>query len=302
MTITYRRATADDNYTTFLIFHEALLDFSLRAGVLGITGGQDPEQLALTWKRRQSLWDHLARTADQYWIAEENGEGVGYARSILRGEVRELTEFFVRPGHQTAGVGRELIRRAFPAEGAAHRVIVATSDFRALARYLKAGVYPFVTQIYVERAPESVNVETDLSIEPMDSNEGPIQELASLDESILGHRRDADHEWLMRDRTGYFYKRDGKVVGYGYIHADFYGPFALREARDFPAILAHAESQAGTLGSERVGFEVPLTNRTAVDYLLGRGYRLEGFLGSIMSDAPFGRFENYLLTSPPYFL
>lgn len=35
---------------------------------------------------------------------------------------------------------------------------------------------------------------------------------------------------------------------------------------------------------------------------LKRGYRLDGFMGSIMSDEPFGKFTNYLLSSPPYFL
>jgi hypothetical protein len=35
---------------------------------------------------------------------------------------------------------------------------------------------------------------------------------------------------------------------------------------------------------------------------MSRGYRIEGFITSILSEKPFGRFENYLLTSPPFFL
>jgi hypothetical protein len=35
---------------------------------------------------------------------------------------------------------------------------------------------------------------------------------------------------------------------------------------------------------------------------MSRGYRVEGFLGSIMFNKPFGKFENYLLFSRPYFL
>jgi hypothetical protein len=106
----------------------------------------------------------------------------------------------------------------------------------------------------------------------------------------------------MGERTGYLYRRAGEIVGYGYIQKDFYGPFAVLDDQDFPGILAHAETQACELGSDRIGFELPLINRAATDYLMNRGYRLEGFFGSIMSDAPFGKFENYLLTSPPYFL
>jgi len=302
MSITYRKGRPEDNFATFGIFQQAMMDFSSRAGVLTITGGQSPEQIAKAWERRVSLWEHLANTCDQFWIAEEDGKPIGYARSIVRGDLRELTEYFVLPGYQTAGVGKGLLERAFPSHGATHRAIIATSDFRALARYLKSGVYPYVTELYVERVPERVRVDSDLEFVPMDSSEGALQTTGEIDAAILGHRRDVDHAWLMKERTGYFYRRAGKVVGYGYIHKDFYGPFAAQNDKDFPVILAHAETQALELGSDRVGFELPLINRVATDYLMRRGYRLEGFFGSVMSDQPFGKFENYILTSPPYFL
>ena len=47
---------------------------------------------------------------------------------------------------------------------------------------------------------------------------------------------------------------------------------------------------------------VPLVNRAAVGHLLGRGFRLEDFLLFLMSDAPFGAFERYVVTSPPLIL
>ncbi len=302
MSITYRNATASDNYVTYTIFQKSLLEFSQRTGVLGITGGQDPDQLANAWERRKSLWDHLARTADQYWLAEKDGEPIGYARSILREDVRELTEFFVLPQHQSMGVGKELLARAFPIEGSKHRVIIATNDPRALSRYIKSGVYPYVAEMFLEKKPEPVSVETDLKIEPMSATADALENVCKIDEKLLGHRREVDQRWLMSDRTGYFYKRGKEIAGYGYIHKDYYGPFAVLNQDDFPALLAHAESQAHELGSDWVGFEAPLINRVVVDYLLKRGYRMIGFLGSILSDEPFGKFENYLLTSPPYFL
>ena len=129
-----------------------------------------------------------------------------------------------------------------------------------------------------------------------------IQIMSGIDLVILGHRRDVDHTFLMQDRTLYFYKRNGQVVGYGYIEKDYYGPFALLDNTDFPAVLAHAETQANLLGAGSVGFETPSINTIVVDYLMKRSYRLEGFMGSILSNKPFGKFENYLLTSPPWFL
>ncbi len=87
--------------------------------------------------------DHVARTAAEFWIAEgADGEASGYARSIDRDGVFELTEFFVRPGTQSQGVGRELLERAFPAGRGHLRLIIATTDIRAISRYLRADVMP----------------------------------------------------------------------------------------------------------------------------------------------------------------
>src|SRR5205807_1174062 len=64
----------------------------------------DDTDIQVWWARRQSLFEHLARTADQFWIAEEAGAAIGYARSIRREDSLELTEFFVLPGSQSAEV------------------------------------------------------------------------------------------------------------------------------------------------------------------------------------------------------
>ena len=301
MSITYRKATPADDPITFNICMKALEEFSRRSGVQAITGANDPETRANLWDIRRPFWEHLSQTSDNYWLAEKDGKAVGYARSILREDHRELTEFFVLPEAQSAGVGRELLQRAFPND-APHRSIVATTDHRAISRYLKSGVYPFLTELYFERIPEPVTFESDLTIEPADETPASLEALSGLDLAILGHRREVDHLFLMRDRKLYLYKRNGTVVGYGYIHRDFYGPFALLNEKDFPAVLSHAENEAHKMNAPVVGFEVPANNTSAIDHLTKRNYRLEGFMGSIMSDEPFGKFENYILTSPPYFL
>lgn len=302
MPITYRKATQGDNFATFTVFLKSIMDYSERAGVQGITGGQDPEKINTLWERRIPLWEHLSNTCDQYWLAEnESSEVIGYARSIVRGNHRELTEFFVAPGEQSAGVGKELIARAFPND-TPHRSIIATTDFRALARYLKAGVYPFATELYFERVPQSVEFQSNLQFIAANQEDATLQTTAEIDSVILGHRRDADHIYLMQNRTLYLYQINLQILGYGYISKDYCGPFALLDNTIFPAVLAHAETQAHRLGAETVGFETPTSNTIAIDYLMSRGYRLEGFMASILSDKPFGKLENYLLTSPPFFL
>lgn len=113
--------------------------------------------------------------------------------------------------------------------------------------------------------------------------------------------QDVDHRWLLSDREGYQYYRDGQAVGYGYLEVRN-RPFALLDTNDFPTVLAHAESQAAAQGRCEFGLELPMVNQVAVDYLLGREFMIHGFVAIMMNDHPMAKFENYILTSPPFFL
>jgi hypothetical protein len=142
---------------------------------------------------------------------------------------------------------------------------------------------------------------TDLTFEPITASSKNLAALGELDRVIIGHRRDIDHEWLLTQRQGYLYYRHGQPTGYGYVGLRN-GPFALLNPGDFPAVLAHAENEAAAKGQDHFGLEVPMVNRAVVDYLLVRNFRMDSFMALFMSDLPFGRFENYILTSPPFFL
>ncbi len=302
MSVVYRPGTLADTRVVYDLFQESLLDLGRRLGVMALTGGDDPAVLARDWDERRPLFEHLARTAEHFWLAEADGLAVGYARTILRDGMRELTEFFVRPGQQSAGIGRALLERVYPPTGMARqRVIIATTDERAQARYLKLGVYPRFPIYYFTRTPEAVSVATDLQVEPVTASAETLALLRELDEAVLGHGRDADHAWLLTNRQGYVYRRGGRPAGYGYLGYRN-GPFALLEARDFPAVLAQAEAAAARAGQATFGVEVPMVNRAAVEHLLARGFRFDAFFALFMSDVPLGRFENYICTSPPFFL
>jgi GNAT superfamily N-acetyltransferase len=300
--ITYRPGTLEDSQTAFEIFTAALIDLSQRTGTMAITGGDDPKVMESLWNRRRSMLEHLAKTAHEFWVAEKDGAPVGFARSIVRGSLLELTEFFVLPGEQSAGVGRELFRRAFPADHQGHRSVIATTDDRALARYQKAGVYARFPVKHFYKTPNPSEFETDLTIEPSGEADDVLEALASIDEELLGHRRDVDHRWLLTDpdRESYLYHRAGEIVGYGYL-GERSGPIALLDETDFPAVLAHGEQAAHQAGRD-FGVEVPLINQAAVAILLERGFRMDPFMALLMSDRPFGQFEKYILMNPPFFL
>ncbi len=257
--------------------------------------------LAHEFEAQRTLYQHLTETAEQFWVSEQDGRLVGVARSTLRDGLRQLTELFVLPEAQSNGIGSELLRRAFPIDGASVRCILATPDLAALATYLKAGVSIRFPNYGFFRAPQATTAPTDLDIEPLSDTPASLEELGRIDEQVLGHRRDVDHRWLLADRQGFRYRRKGEVVGYGYV-GEKSGPFALLDPTDFPAVLAHAETHAADGGQEQFTVVVPMLNEITVRYLLERGFRLDPFFSYLMSDIPFGRFDRYIETSPTFFL
>lgn len=298
--ITYRPGTLADAYTTFCLFEETFADLSARMG-LGATSWPDREALAAMWERRRPLYEYLSQAADLFYMAEADGQAVGFARSIVRGDVRQLTEFFVRPSAQSGGVGGELLARAFPNDEIPFKSIIATTDLRAQARYLKAGLYPRFPIYYFWRKPQATAVPTDLVFKRLVATPETLAALAEIDQAVLGFCRRADQEWMMQQRQGMGYWRDGRLVGYGYLGRSN-GPFALLDAADFPAVLAHAESTAAAAGYDHFGMEAPLCNVTAVNHLLARGCQIDGFIALFMCNRPFGKLENYIIHAPPYFL
>src|SRR5690349_19618977 len=140
MTIYYRKGTSEDSFAVFNVFLKSIMDYGERMNVQAITGGKDPEKLDSLWRSRKPMFGFLAKHASEFWVAERNGEILGYARSFDEDGLQELTEFFVRPDQQSAGVGSELLLRAFADSGAVHRTIIATLDERALYRYMKMGL------------------------------------------------------------------------------------------------------------------------------------------------------------------
>ena len=300
--IRFQPGSAADSYAVFLVFERSYADLTRRLGMTEPTSVADPAALARTWAARRSMYDHLAATADHFWLAKRGDETVGFARSIVRDGVRLLTELFVLPGWQSSGLGRELLARVLPAQATERRWLLATTDLSAQALYLKRGLYPRFPVYYFWRQPRHLPTrESDLAIEAATPSAAAIQIMGDMDTRLLDHRRDVDHRWLIGQRQGYLYHRAGRPVGYGYV-GQTSGPFLLLDEADFPAVLTHAEGEAARQGRSHFGLEVPVVNHRAVNYLLSNGFCIDRFMAQFMSDSPAGSFGNYIMTSPPFIL
>ncbi len=307
-TYTLRRGQPADTPAVHHVFRSAVRDLVPRLT------GQPPADPILTpaeiagWNRLVPMMEFLATHHYQWWVAEQDGQIIGYARSVLMGDVLELTEFFVLPGVQSAGIGRDLLERVFPSSGPdfSRRIIDATLDVRAQARYIKAGTAPRFPIYDIMSTPAVVaavpTISTDLNIEL--AQDAALPQLLRLDAVVLGISRPALHQWLLTDRDVYLYRRDGQVVGYGYVgrHEKAYdGPFVVMDSGDFPAVLNHWERLAVARGGD-FGLEVPTIATEALHYLVGRGYHIEQFMTLLMTDTPIGDFSRYIVTSPPLFI
>lgn len=299
--VTIRRGTAADSEAIFPIFLRAILDLGERLGLDTITGGAGAASDPALWQRRRPLFDHLAATADLFLLAESAGRPVGYARSTKRGDLRELTEFFVLPGEQSRGCGRMLLERALPAEAGVRRCLIATPDTRALVLYLRAGLSARFPIGYLARSPRRLAPPDGMELTPLSGSAADLAALAGVDAVALGHRRDEDHRWLASQRRGFLARRSGRLLGYGYA-GEHSGPFAALDPADMPALLACAEGLAAAASAAEFGVDVPLVNRSAVAWLLDNHYRLDRFVTQFMSDEPFGSFDRYIVTTPSFFL
>jgi len=258
---------------------------------------------AQTWPRWESLYVHLQAACDHAWLAERDGAVVGYARSLRRGDTRELTEFFVLPEAAGGGVGKRLLEAAFPAQPGVARLIVATGDPSALSRYVRHGFTGHTPLAELRGRPSRDLLPTDLETLPLDVDDpAQLDAIGAVDEAVLGARRDDDQRWYAGARTGLRFLRAGRTVGYGWA-GEWSGPVAALDPADLAAMIAALESVAAAMNLDAVTWNVPLLAQPAATFLLDRGYRLDRLPVLLMSDGPTlpGAFDRYVVTTPPFF-
>ncbi len=151
---------------------------------------------------RAALWQtrtlHLLATdPGGCWVAEVDGEIVGFATSLVRELMWILASYAVRPGLQGRGLGRALLDAALHhGRGCLRGMLNASADPQALRRYALAGftLHPqLLLRGRVDRAllPVVEHVR--------DGTDGDRDLLDSLDRRTRGAAHGADHALLARE-------------------------------------------------------------------------------------------------------
>lgn len=286
-----RRGTPGDNRAAFDVSMRAMKDLFLRHGY---EWKLEPEAF---WKVLEPFVSHLAEHAAEWWIAEDREDGtlIGYARSVERDGLFELSELFVRPDKQSAGLGKLLLEKAFPAERGEVRAIIATNDVRGLARYYGAGTAARFVLFSLAGQPRSAPTQ---SHEALRIGPAGIGEFAELEQAVVGYARHADYPWLLENREIYKYRNGGRTIGFGCFSETGQGPIVALEPDAQPAILLHFETLAQSRGMETISFQVPSINVVAMNHLLERGYKIDSPPGLLMSSREFGRFDRFVPFAP----
>ncbi len=295
---TFRPAAAADSQVCFAIFRRSLWDLMRRLGYLP-ADEPDPDVEA-HWPPYVELFDHLATTCAQWWIAEDgDGRAVGYARSTQRDTTLELTEFFVEPATRVGGVGRGLLERAFPLQHDGHRSIIASVDAPAVALYLRFGVSHQTTGLDMGCEPRAVRAPDGYEV-----TAATAEDVLAMEAQLLGHARAQDVAFMLGDRPAIVLRRAGRPVAYAFLPSPhgFAGPVAALDPADLPAALAELEGWAHGAGMERIELTVPLAATTAVDWLLReRGWRVDPFYCLFLTDGPWAKLDRYLPFNPCLF-
>jgi GNAT superfamily N-acetyltransferase len=303
--ITIRPAADDDMFAAFTVFRRSLMPMLHRLGSVPSPEVSDAE-LAELWVPRRAWIEHLWRTAAENWVAVDDSDGkapevVGWAMSVQRGPLLELTHFFVLPNAQSKGIGRELLERAFPVGRGPHRAIIATEDPRATSRYLRAGTRFISTIVEFEKAPARVEPSTDLVFEVLERSARSVELIETVEEQLIGHRREVDIEFLLSRHPAWIARRGGVPVAFAFGHREeIAGPIGVLDPADMAAVLDHVESAAADAGATNLYFSTPLRNHTAVEHLLGRGYTLDPFFTSFLADSDWLPIDRWIFCGISY--
>ena len=308
-----RRAEQKDIRSAHAVFYRSLYDYLFRIAMVDEKAAKDPP-IASGWQRHSAWFDHLWNSAAENWVAEDGDRRVvGWAMSVERDDHLELTHCFVEPGIQAKGIGRDLVKRAFPDGRALHKTILATQDTRALALYLRSGVNYVTTSVDFIIVPHRIEPATDLVFESVDANnDAAVEAIASLELAVLGYRRDIDTRFLLGLRPAWLARRAGTVVGFAFGAqprlpdsgdlSSSCGPVTANNASDVPAILDHVIKAAAVTMENRIRFAVPLVNQVAVTHLLRRGAKIDPFYVSVLASENSMRLDRWIHTTPLFII
>jgi ribosomal protein S18 acetylase RimI-like enzyme len=249
----------------------------------------------------------LKDDADGVWVAEADGEIVGFALSWVCGDLWFLAELFVAPGHQGHGIGNELLARtlehARKAGATTKSLITFTFNVVSQGLYIRHGFFPRQPIYLCSVARDALIARPrgdKLRATPVEIA-SHLETLVQLDVSTLGISREKHHRYLLNDGTmqgALLHDRDG-CIGYVYVSTTGHiGPLAVAQAPGMGAAFRTALDLAAASGAAQVSAFLPGVSE-ALGIAVEQGMRIT-FPMVLVSTRDFGDWTRYIPRNPGF--
>jgi len=243
----------------------------------------------------------LKDDADGLWVAEADGQIVGFALSWVCGDLWFLAELFVAPGHQGHGVGNELLARTFEH---ARKTGATTKSLITFTFNIRHGLFPRLPIYMVSVARDALITRLQgnkLRSTPIQPTASHLTTLAQLDVSTLGISREKHHRYLLNDGTmkGVLLHDGDDCMGYAYVSATGHvGPLAVAQGSGMGAAFRTALELAAASGAAQVSAFLPGVSE-GLGIAVGHGMRIT-FPMVLVSTRDFGDWTRYLPRNPGF--
>ena len=246
---------------------------------------------------------------DGLWLAEADGEILGFAFSWVCGDLWFRAELFVAPGQQGRGIGKELLTRTFEharKAGATNKALI-TFTFNVVSQglYIRHGLFPRfpIYSFSIERDALMQRLQGEkLRWTYIEDTASDLNRLMEIDSGVLGISRERHHRYLLSDNTlrGYFFHAQGDCIGYAYVSATGHvGPLAVVRPTAMGVAFTTALNLAAASGASQVSAFLPGTNEMALGIAAEHGMRITLPM-VLVSTRDFGDWTRYLPRNPGF--
>ena len=241
------------------------------------------------------------------WLAEDDGEMVGFALSWVCGRLWFLGELFVAPNRQGRGIGNALLGNTMQhaSQAGATEKSLITFAFNVVSQglYVRHGLSPRVPIYLCSAERESLCRAHGpaLSVTPIRDGALDLDTLRQIDVATLGVSREKHHRYLLGDPAmkGVFLEEGGKRVGYVYVAATGHvGPLAVVHAHAMPGAFRAALAMAVAGDAKQISVFVPGTS-AALPIVASHGMRF-ALPMVLMSTRDCGHWTCYLPRNPGF--
>ena len=246
---------------------------------------------------------------DGLWVAEADGEILGFALSWVCGDLWFLAELFVAPGQQGHGIGNELLARTFEharKAGASNKALI-TFTFNVVSQglYIRHGLFPRlpIYMFSVARDVLTTRFHGDkLHYTPLEDSASHLNSLAQIDASALGISRAKHHRYLLDDKTvtGVLLHDGSACMGYAYVSENGHiGPLAVTQHNAMNSAFTTALHLAAESGASQISAFLPGASAAALGVAARHGMRIS-FPMVLVSERDFGDWTRYLPRNPGF--